>query len=212
MLQPGESSAEILMAQSGMQRVPSPKLEMFILRDFLSAEECAELVGLIEAERQPSTLANDNGHPDFRTSETCHLSHAHRAVAALDAKLAAISGIDSAHGEALQGQRYEVGKEFKPHTDYFEPSSPDYKEHCEASGQRTWTFMIYLNDVPAGGATRFKAVNKTIQPETGKLLAWNNRNPNGSLNGSTLHHAMKVRNGLKYVITRWYRERPWGQG
>jgi prolyl 4-hydroxylase len=42
------------------------------------------------------------------------------------------------------------------------------------------------------------------------LVGWNNRRPDGSLNPATLHHAMKVRKGLKYVITKWYRERPWG--
>jgi len=210
MLPPGESSADYLMAHKGMQRVPSSKVDMFILRGFLDRPECAALVELIDAERHPSTLANFNGQPDFRTSETCHLGYEHPAVALLDARFAAVSGIDPAHGEALQGQRYEVGQEFKPHTDYFEPTAPNFAEHCAVSGQRTWTFMIYLNNVPAGGATRFKALDKTIQPESGKLLAWNNRRPDGSLNGATLHHAMKVRKGLKYVITRWYRERPWG--
>ena len=29
-------------------------------------------------------------------------------------------------------------------------------------------------------------------------------------NVATLHHGMKVRKGVKYVITKWYRERPWG--
>jgi prolyl 4-hydroxylase len=70
--------------------------------------------------------------------------------------------------------------------------------------------MIYLNAAEAGGATRFKAIGKTFQPETGKLLAWNNRRPDGSGNPNTLHHGMKVRKGLKYVITKWYREREWG--
>jgi prolyl 4-hydroxylase len=70
--------------------------------------------------------------------------------------------------------------------------------------------MIYLNTVPAGGATRFKAIDKIVQPERGKLLAWNNRNPDGSVNMASMHHGMKVRKGVKYIITRWYRERPWG--
>ncbi len=210
MTTPGESSAEQLLAVPGMQRVPNPKLELFILRDFLSERECAALIERIDTARQPSTLANFDGQPDFRTSQTCHLDHADPVVAALDAKLAGISGIDPSHGEALQGQRYDVGQEFKAHTDYFEPSALDYQEHCAIAGQRTWTFMIYLNDVPVGGATRFKVIGKTVQPERGKLLAWNNRRPDGTLNGATLHHAMKVRKGLKYVITRWYRERPWG--
>ncbi|VWX46432.1 2OG-Fe(II) oxygenase [Novosphingobium sp. 9U] len=209
MMAPGESSAELLL-RHGMQRVPSQRLELFIKRGFLSIDECATLIELIEAERRPSTIANHNGDELFRTSETCDLHHDHPAVAALDRKLAEISGIDAVYGERLQGQRYEEGQEFKAHTDYFEPEHPDYQTYCAVSGQRTWTFMIYLNTVDAGGATRFKVIDKIIQPERGKLLAWNNRRPDGSLNAATLHHAMKVRKGRKYVVTRWYRERPWG--
>lgn len=209
MLAPGESSSELLL-RHGMQRVPSQRLELFIKRGFLSSDECTALIDLIEAERRPSTIANHNGDDLFRTSETCDLHHDHPAVAALDRKLAEISGIDPAYGERLQGQRYEEGQEFKAHTDYFEPEHADYQTYCAVSGQRTWTFMIYLNTVEAGGATRFKVIDKIVQPEWGKLLAWNNRRPDGSLNPATIHHAMKVRKGRKYVITRWYRERPWG--
>lgn len=207
---PGESSAELLLSRPGMQRVPSPKLELFVLRNFLDPEHCAGLTALIDAERRPSTLANYDGEPNFRTSETCDLNHDNPLVQELDRKLADVSGIAPSHGERLQGQRYEVGQEFKAHTDYFEPSAADFAEHTTAAGQRTWTFMVYLNDVEAGGATRFKVIDKIVKPERGKLLAWNNRRPDGSLNAATLHHAMKVRKGLKYVITRWYRERPWG--
>jgi prolyl 4-hydroxylase len=70
--------------------------------------------------------------------------------------------------------------------------------------------MIYLNEVGAGGATRFTAIDKTVQPELGKLLAWNNRLPDGGVNHNTMHHGMKVRSGVKYIVTKWFRERPWG--
>ena len=49
-----------------------------------------------------------------------------------------------------------------------------------------------------------------VEPEVGKVLAWNNLRANGTPNPSTIHHAMKVRAGTKYVITQWFRERPWG--
>lgn len=206
---PGESSAQQLLSRQGMQRVPTPRLEMFILRNFLNEAECAGLVDRIEANRRPSTLANFNGDALFRTSETCDLDAADPAVVSLDAKLAELSGIDPAFGETIQGQRYDTGQEFKAHTDCFEPNSEDWTKYCTVAGQRTWTFMIYLNDVPAGGATRFKTIDKIIQPERGKLLAWNNRNPDGSINMASMHHGMKVRKGRKYIITRWYREKPW---
>ena len=102
-----------------------------------------------------------------------------------------------------------MGQEFKAHTDYFEPTGADYAEHTGQSGQRTWTVMAYLAAVDAGGGTRFLRTGKIIQPEPGKIVAWCSLMPDGTVNPDTLHHALKVRRGRKYVITKWFRERPW---
>jgi prolyl 4-hydroxylase len=198
-----------LSAQPLIQRVPSPKLTLFIRRDFLDADECAGLIGLIDADRRPSTIADPNGDTAFRTSETCDLRDDDPLVAAINRRLADFAGLDPRHGEPLQGQRYAVGQEFKAHTDYFEPTGADFARYCSVAGNRTWTMMVYLNAPEAGGATRFKAIDKTIQPEPGKLVCWNNRRPDDTPNPATLHHGMKVRAGVKYVITKWFRERPW---
>lgn len=192
-----------------VQRVPSRELTLFIQRDFLSAAECTDLIERIEAQRRPSTIADANGDQAFRTSETCDLDNGDPFVAAIDAKLAAFAGIDPAYGEPIQGQRYAVGQEFKAHTDFFDPHGADFERYCSVAGNRTWTLMVYLNQPAAGGATRFVKIGKTVQPETGKLLAWNNRVGPGHYNGDSLHHGMKVRNGVKHIITKWYRERPW---
>ena len=205
----GESVAARVMARAGVQRVPTAKAEIFQARRFLAPDLCAALITMIETDRRPSTLADDNGDPTFRTSETCDLSAENSHVQALEAQLVELSGLDPAYGEPIQGQRYDVGQEFKPHTDYFAPDGADYARFCTLSGQRTWTFMIYLNDVAAGGATRFRHLDKLFQPEAGKLLFWNNRLANGAVNPATLHHGMKVRRGVKYVITKWYREEIW---
>lgn len=195
--------------RDGLQRVPHPKIELFQLKDFVNAELRAELIRLIDLGRRPSTIADANGDDYFRTSETCDLSREDPAVEQLESLFFALNGIDPALGEPVQGQRYDVGQEFKAHTDYFTPHGADYEQYCGETGQRTWTFMVYLNEVEAGGATRFKVVGKTFQPEAGRLLCWNNQRPDGSVNPNTLHHGMKVRKGVKYVITKWYRERPW---
>ncbi|WP_414900411.1 prolyl hydroxylase family protein [Sphingomonas flavalba] len=202
--------AATIAGRPGVQRVPSPKLTLFIARAFLTPAECTELVALIDAGRRPSTVADYNGDNAFRTSETCDLDGANPAVAAVEARIAAFTGLDPKHGEPLQGQRYAIGQEFKAHTDYFEPDGPDFARFCSVAGNRSWTVMVYLNETEAGGATRFKAIDKIVQPETGKLLAWNNRRPDLTPNPSTIHHGMKVRAGTKYVITKWFRERPWG--
>lgn len=201
-------TAAQVAAFPGIQKVPNPKLDLFIIRNFLSADRCAEFCAMIDIKRRPSTIADDRGEANFRTSETCDLDGDLPIVCDLRIRLSDLIGIDPAHAEAMQGQRYAPGQEFKPHTDTFNPGGADYYVHCADQGQRTWTAMLYLNEPEAGGATRFKAINKTVQPETGKLLLWNNLSPDGSPNPATLHQGMKVRKGTKYVVTQWYREFP----
>lgn len=207
---PSEPVIEHMMRQPGVQRVPSAKVAMFIVKNFLEPELCQLLMLQVDAKRRPSTLADANGDYTFRTSETGDLDADDALVTELRRRIIALMGVDPAHGEPMQGQRYAVGQEFKAHTDYFEPSGQDFEKYCSVSGQRTWTAMLYLNEVEAGGATRFKAIDKIVQPEVGKLIVWNNLRANGTPNPSTIHHAMKVRAGTKYVITQWFRERPWG--
>ena len=198
---------EKLGATPGVQRVPTRELELFIVRGFLDPASCAHLIELIDAKRRPSEIADDIGIANFRTSETCDLDWRDPAVAAVDRKIADLLGLSLATSEPLQGQRYAPGQEFKPHTDTFEPGGYDFLVHTAARGQRTWTAMIYPNEPEDGGATRFKTIGKTVQPETGKLLAWNNLLPDGRPNPATLHQGMKVRRGTKYVLTKWFRER-----
>ncbi|MGN6277390.1 MAG: prolyl hydroxylase family protein [Sphingomonas sp.] len=207
---PSEPVVEFIQTHPLVQKVPSPKLTLFLKRDFLSTELCTALIEQIDAKRRPSTVSDYNGDAAFRTSETCDLDNGDAVVAEVEARIIAFTGLDPAHGEPIQGQRYAVGQEFKAHTDYFDQQGEDFQKYCSVAGNRTWTAMIYLNEPEAGGATRFKAIDKIVQPEAGKLLTWNNLRPDGSPNPSTIHHGMKVRGGTKYVITKWFRERPWG--
>ena len=201
------STAERLRARPGVQRVPTRELELFILRDFLDHATCAALIERIDANRRPSEISDDLGIANFRTSETCDLDWRDPLVGEVDGKIANLLGLSLAASEPLQGQRYAPGQEFKPHTDTFEPGGYDFLVHTADRGQRSWTAMIYLNEPDEGGATRFKAIGKTVQPETGKLLAWNNLLPDGRPNPATLHQGMRVRRGTKYVLTKWFRER-----
>lgn len=157
--------------------------------------------------RRPSEIVDDIGIAKFRTSETCDLDWTDRIVSEVNGRIAALLGLDLAASEPLQGQRYGPGQEFKAHTDTFEPGGYDFLVHTAASGQRTWTAMIYLNEPEDGGATRFKSAGKTVRPETGKLVAWNNLLDDGQPNPATLHQGMKVRRGTKYVLTKWFRQR-----
>jgi len=197
-----------LAATEGVQRVPTRALELFIIRRFLDAATCTAMIERIDARRRPSTIADDTGIANFRTSETCDLDSVDPDVADVERRIADLLGLPLELGEPLQGQRYAPGQEFRAHTDTFNPGGYDFLVHTECGGQRSWTAMIYLNEPEDGGATRFKTIGKTIQPEVGKLLTWNNLLPDGSPNPATLHQGMRVRAGTKYILTKWFRQRP----
>ena len=201
------SPGERLRRAAGVQRVPTPRLELFIVKGFLDRDLCRQLMERIDRNRRPSTIADDIGEAAFRTSKTCDLDGSDPVVARVDEAICALLGLPPGLGEPIQGQRYAPGQEFKPHTDTFEPLGPDYHGHCATRGNRSWTVMVYLNRPDDGGATRFKTIGKIIQPETGKLLAWNNLLPDGTPNPATLHQGMKVRKGAKFILTKWFRER-----
>lgn len=204
-----DATPALLAAVPGIRRAPSPILDQFILPRFLAADQCAALIAQIDRDRRPSAIADANGDTAFRTSTTCDLDHGDPLVIALNERLHHLAGIPQSYGEPIQGQVYDVGQEFKPHTDYFDPHGADWDTYCSVAGQRSWTMMIYLNQPEAGGATRFLSTGKLHQPEVGKLLAWNNLRRDGLPNPNTLHHGMKVRKGRKIIITKWFRERPW---
>jgi prolyl 4-hydroxylase len=194
----------------GAKRFESSSIELYTAEGFLDAAECAKLVALIKSTLRPSTISTPpGGEADkrFRTSSTCDLIGNSGAIAGLDSKVCRAMGIDRRLAEPSQGQCYEVGQEFKPHTDFFKVYELETFT-TPAWGQRTWTFMIYLNEPEGGGATRFVDIDLTIQPKRGMAVFWNNLLPSGEPNNFTRHQGMPVTAGTKLIITKWFRMAP----
>ncbi|WP_390590840.1 2OG-Fe(II) oxygenase [Simiduia litorea] len=188
------------------QRVDSTALAFYRLEHFLTDVECKHLVALIKTQCRPSTLSSFEQDTTFRTSQTCDLGQMNDdIVQAIDLRICKLLGIAQAFSEPLQGQHYDPGQEFKPHTDYFE--SHEMARHATLMGQRTFTVMIYLNTLADGGETHFPKIDTVCKPTQGLALIWNNLNTDGSPNANSLHHAMPVRSGYKAVITKWFRTR-----
>lgn len=199
-----------LLAAGSVTQVPTPMLDIFVLRNFLSCDECCTLIERIDKRRKRSRLFADHPDPEFRTSETCNLRQDDRIVQEVEARISGLLGIDQRYGEFLQGQRYAVGQQFKPHHDYLRTDAEYWPRQQHVGGQRTWTAMVFLNVPEGGGETVFPRANLAIPPRQGSLLAWNNLDPCGKPNPATLHQGLPVRAGSKYIITKWFREKPWG--
>jgi prolyl 4-hydroxylase len=190
-------------------QIPATGLDLFVVRDFLTKSECDQLIEKIDQDRVPSTLAGPTDDPEFRTSESCNLRLSDRINMVVEARINALTGIPPTQGETIQGQRYDVGQQFKPHHDFFYPGRPYWEEQTKSGGQRTWTGMVFLNEPEAGGQTFFPKANVRVTPRTGNLLLWNNLDELGEPNTYSLHAGMPVEAGVKYIITKWYREREW---
>jgi prolyl 4-hydroxylase len=198
-----------LQANPSVKQAKIPTAHVFYHVDFVTDEECASLITLIDGNRRPSTLLSETPDSEFRTSESCDMDRFSPLVQPIDERIAAFLGILPAYGETMQGQRYGPGQQFRAHHDYFHSDQPYWPRMKAEGGQRTWTAMLYLNDVDEGGATWFPQAGIRIPPKKRMLLAWSNMGLDGAPNPLTLHEGMPVTKGTKYVVTKWFREQPW---
>ncbi|MEW6995131.1 prolyl hydroxylase family protein [Colwelliaceae bacterium MEBiC 14330] len=183
------------------------KLQLYKIDNFLNSHECFELLSLIRGRLRKSTITNKSSElKDYRTSKTCDLSLIdHPLIDDIDQRICAALGFDASYSEPIQAQWYDIGEEFKPHTDYFEPNSQEFEVHAKYRGQRTWTFMLYLNNTLSGGATSFTRVNKVFKPKQGMAVIWNSLTPQGKENIESMHWGMPIEKGFKVILTKWFR-------
>ena len=192
--------------------VPNDKdLEIFTIDNFATDEECDHLCSLILANHSRSMVSGQGDKAsvvdDFRTSSTSTLDTNDPIVSNINTRMTLEVDMPVENGESVQGQLYEVGQQFKHHHDYFMDNS--YNNHCLSSGQRVWTFMLYLNDVEEGGETNFKEINQSFTPKKGMAVVWRDSHGTGKENPASLHAGMSVIKGQKMVITKWFRENKW---
>lgn len=120
-------------------------------------------------------------------------------------KISNLTGISDKNSEHLQLLRYEEGQFYKQHHDYIEV------DRDRPTGVRILTAYLYLNDVEAGGGTRFPKLKTadnsglTVMPKMGRLLLWPSvRDDEPSRKDfRTDHEALKVEKGEKYGANGW---------
>ena len=191
------------------EQIYYPFTQIYKINNFLSDQECEKLINLIDLNLRPSTVSDKTDScvtSDYRTSQTADLHYFDDSFYLnIDRKLTDVLDLGPFLGEIMQAQKYEPGQYYKEHWDFFMPGTAENRIYCEWMGQRTWTTMIYLNDVEEGGETYFKHLKLKIKPRKGMLLAWNNLYKNGIPNLKTMHEALPPINQNKYVITKWFR-------
>lgn len=199
-----------LAADPAVRQLPVDQAELFSVPGFLTPAECDRFIAMVEAVAKPSTLYDQSYDAGVRTSYSGDVDPTDPFVRMITRRIDDLLGMEGSWGETVQGQRYLPGQEFRIHCDWFPTDSAFWKTESALGGQRSWTAMIYLSDVEEGGATDFPYLHYSSVPQRGSLLVWNNVSPEGVPNMMTLHAGTPVVKGVKYIVTKWYRTRPWG--
>jgi prolyl 4-hydroxylase len=175
-----------------------------LVRRLFSKEECEYLIRVATPALRPSVIvdpATGRPKPDpVRTSEGLNFGPAQEdlVVNALNRRLAAATGTAYECGEPLHVLRYTSGQEYKPHVD----ALPG------VDNQRAWTALVYLNSGYEGGETTFPELGLSAKGEPGDCLVFRNVDPAGGGDPRSRHAGMPVTGGVKWLATRWIRERP----
>ncbi len=200
-----------LDAQPHIYKVPVEAAELWTRSEFLSDADCARLIAMIDAAAEPSGILSHGHTETWRTSSSANFDRDDPFVAEIEQRISDFVGLPVEWSETIQGQRYHAGQEFRQHLDAFWTLADYWPDEARRGGQRVATAMIYLNDVAAGGETEFPQLRASVPPQQGVILAWNNVTPDGTPNQATLHAGLPVTDGVKYIITQWYRTRTWGE-
>lgn len=150
---------------------------------------------------------NDYAINEYRTSKTCHFSNKYPLINDIESRICKFIGINNRQAELIQGQKYCKGQQFKLHTDYFDPLV--LQQNKTIIGQRTWTFMIYLNDMEdddSGGYTAFPYAYVATKPKAGTAIIWNNLIGDKKENIYSSHCGMPILKGEKYILTQWFKD------
>lgn len=174
------------------------------LPGLLSVAECNLLIALSERRQRPALIFHE-GQQRFvadpiRTSDAADfpLVSEWPAIHAINRRLAAASGTRVEQGETLQLLRYRPGQEYRPHLD----AVPGL------ANQRAWTLLVYLNDAFEGGETRFTRSGLSHRGRTGDGLLFANCLSDGRPDPASEHAGLPVRSGVKWLASRWIRQRP----
>jgi len=168
---------------------------------FATAAECAYLIRAGEPALKPAMVVDPASgrqipHPIRTSDQTMFGVYSEDlVVAALNRRIAALSGTGPEQGEPLQLLRYRPGGEYRAHMDAL-PAEPN---------QRIVTVLVYLSDDYAGGETLFPRSGLSFRGRTGDALLFRNVTADGEPDPMAIHAGLPVTRGVKLIASRWIR-------
>ncbi|KQS53731.1 hypothetical protein ASG17_14550 [Brevundimonas sp. Leaf363] len=190
----------------------TPRVRVF--HDFVAAEVLAWIrsraEGRLDALRVYDAAGGGVRTDEIRTSRGTGfgLLETDVVISIMRARMAAACGLALAQFEPPNVLNYQVGQQYRPHYDYIDPEAPALAETLARQGQRTATFLLYLNDDYEGGETAFPELDWSFKARAGDALLFFNTDAAGRPVPASLHAGLPPTAGEKWLLSQWIRDRP----
>lgn len=190
----------------------SRKPDVWRMPGLLAPAVCEHVMEMAKGFMRPSFIVDpqtgQSVRSDIRTSSTAtiHPFQQDLVLHLVNRRLCAAAGLSLAQGEMLSVLKYQVGEEYRPHFDFLDPTAGSASQFATA-GQRVTTLLVALNAGYEGGETRFLSNGLTWRGAVGEGLVFQNVDAAGKPDLSTRHAGNPVRQGEKFLISKWFRTR-----
>lgn len=185
-----------------------PNIVLFI--DFMSDDEIEVVKRLAEPMLKRATVQNYfTGKLEtakYRISKSAWLTNRdHEIVYRISRRIEAITGLEMDTAEELQVVNYGIGGHYEPHYDFARREEPRAFDSL-GTGNRIATWLNYMSNVQAGGATVFPHLGVQLWPRKNAAAFWYNLYKSGDGDLLTRHAACPVLVGSKWVSNKWIHE------
>ncbi|XP_016393888.1 prolyl 4-hydroxylase subunit alpha-2-like isoform X2 [Sinocyclocheilus rhinocerous] len=185
----------------------SPHIVRFL--EALSDEEIKKIKELAKPKLSRATVRDPNTGvltvAHYRVSKSAWLEEEDDPVIArVNQRIEDVTGLSVNTAELLQVANYGVGGQYEPHYDF---SRRPFDGNLKVDGNRLASFLNYMSDVEAGGATVFPDFGAAFWPRKGTAVFWYNLFKSGEGDYRTRHAACPVLVGSKWVSNKWIHER-----
>lgn len=196
------------LEKAGAKKIDVP-IPFYQFENFLTKMECDKIIALQRSENLRSTVSDgkDTQIDDTRTSFTTYFEPGspnleNDIIQQVKNKILSIMSLSAQYSEPIQGQWYKENGFYHEHYD----ACDDYNQFKYYHGNRTWTFMITLNEVKDGGETYFPKLNASFKPTPGQAIIWYNLDSSGLAHPLSLHTGQLVKKGEKFILTQWFHQ------
>jgi prolyl 4-hydroxylase len=197
-------------------RVQSQKPRIIVIERFASPDECQWLIARAGTGGLQRARVY-RGSPTAQVAETrtnrelsFTIFNADVVLSLIRDRISAVAGAPVSHFEIPKLLHYSPGEQFALHADFIEAKTPELARELAARGQRSATFLIYLNEGYEGGATQFPRLSWQYRGGRGDALLFSNVDASGAPDYDTIHAGMPPTSGEKWVLSQWLRTRPVG--